>query len=310
MSTYKVIQDIEAEDKLVGPLSFRQFIYGLIAAFLFYICFICLTKGIAFGLIFFLPPALFCTFFAFPFMQDQPTEIWALAKIRFYFKPRKRVWNQSGVKELVTITVPKRVEIRRTDGLSQLEVKSRLKALADTIDSRGWAIKNVAANAYVRPGMINPGDTGDRLLSITSMPQPVPDYDVADSNDILDDQSSPLAQQFTDMIQTSTTKHRQKLLEDLSEQRAAKADKQPKTQWFARKAAATQGPVAAAPQQPQQTTTDEDAALSASLKERLASQAQTHLHPLQAASPEPTATVSEPVTQPAASSQNSSDGGP
>jgi hypothetical protein len=34
MATYKVIQDIEAEDKLVGPLSLKQFIFALIAIFL------------------------------------------------------------------------------------------------------------------------------------------------------------------------------------------------------------------------------------------------------------------------------------
>ena len=28
MATYKVIQDIEAEDKLIGPLTLRQFIYA------------------------------------------------------------------------------------------------------------------------------------------------------------------------------------------------------------------------------------------------------------------------------------------
>src|SRR5665213_2597510 len=107
MATYKVIQDIEAEDKILGPLTLRQFIYGLISIFFFYICFLCLTKHASFLLILFLPPALFTAFFTFPFGKDQPTEIWALAKIRFLFKPRQRIWDQSGIKELVTITVPK-----------------------------------------------------------------------------------------------------------------------------------------------------------------------------------------------------------
>src|ERR1700689_4826621 len=135
MATYKVIQDIEAEDKILGPLTFRQFVYGLIAAFFCYICVICVTKGAAFLLVFFLPPALFTGFFAFPFGRDQPTEVWALAKIRFFLKPHRRTWDQSGVKELVTITVPKKVERILTNGLSQNEVQSRLKTLANTIDS-------------------------------------------------------------------------------------------------------------------------------------------------------------------------------
>ncbi|MGH7158305.1 MAG: PrgI family mobile element protein [Candidatus Saccharimonadales bacterium] len=34
MATYKVIQDIEAEDKILGPLTLRQFIYAGVAAIL------------------------------------------------------------------------------------------------------------------------------------------------------------------------------------------------------------------------------------------------------------------------------------
>src|SRR5471030_1443257 len=118
MSTYKVLQDIEAEDKILGPLTLRQFIYALIAALFLYISFICLTKGASYLLVLFLPPALFTGFFAFPFGKDQPTEVWALAKIRFLFKPRLRIWDQSGIKELVTVTVPKRIERVLTNGLN------------------------------------------------------------------------------------------------------------------------------------------------------------------------------------------------
>ena len=32
MAQYKVPQDVEADDKLIGPFSFRQFVYLLIAA--------------------------------------------------------------------------------------------------------------------------------------------------------------------------------------------------------------------------------------------------------------------------------------
>src|SRR5579884_3436546 len=107
MATYKLIQNVEAEDHIVGPLTLRQFIFALIAIFFYYICFILVTKHATPLLLMFLPPAFFFTFFAIPFGRDQPTEIWFLAKLRFWFKPRKRVWNQSGIKEMVTITAPK-----------------------------------------------------------------------------------------------------------------------------------------------------------------------------------------------------------
>ena len=213
MSTYKVIQDIEAEDKLVGPLSFRQFIYALVAAFCFYICFIVATHGATVLLLAFGPPGLISGFFAFPFGKDQPTEVWALAKIRFIFKPRRRIWDQSGVKELVTITVPKKVVVVRTDGLSVNEVQSRLSALANTIDSRGWAVKNVnlnlAAQLNSTSGVVA---SSDRLIEASGLPQEVPSNDIVAADDILDEQNNPIAHQFDQMIAASTQAHRQEIM--------------------------------------------------------------------------------------------------
>jgi hypothetical protein len=215
MATYKVLQDIEAEDKILGPLTLRQFIYGLICAFLLYICFICFSKGASYLLAIFLPPALFTGFFALPFGKDQPTEVWALAKIRFLFKPRRRIWDQSGIKELVTVTVPKKAEAILTNGLSQTEVQSRLQALAQTIDSRGWAIKNVSVNLYDQSGVIGSG-TSDRLIDVGNMPQEVPGYDVQASDDMLDVANNPIAQQFDHMINTAEKTHRQELIDELN----------------------------------------------------------------------------------------------
>jgi len=213
MASYKLIQDIEAEDHILGPLTFRQFVYGLIAAFFLYLSFIVATKAL-FLLVVFLPPAIFFSFFAYPFGRDQPTELWALAKIRFLFKPRKRIWDQSNVKDLVTITAPKKIELQLTDGLSQTEVKSRLQALADTIDSRGWIIRNVN-NAPSNTNLITPGNN-DRLLDISSIPKPVPDYDTNPSDDILDENQSPLSQQLDQMIDKSTEKHHNQLINNLT----------------------------------------------------------------------------------------------
>ena len=146
MAAYKVIQDVEAEDKLLGPLTLRQFIYAGAAAIMLYLSYFAATHHASLLLTVFLPFAAVLAFFAFPWGRDQPTEIWALAKIRFLLKPRRRIWDQSGVKDLVSVTAPKQVQTNYTNGLSQTEVHSRLHALADTIDSRGWAIKNANLN--------------------------------------------------------------------------------------------------------------------------------------------------------------------
>jgi hypothetical protein len=217
MATYKVLQDIEAEDKLIGPLTLRQFIYALVAAFNGYLTFMVISKGVAFMAAIFLPLTIVTLFFAWPWSRDQPTEVWALAKIRFLVKPRIRIWNQSGVKELVTITAPKRIEPILTNGLTQTEVENRLRALADTIDSRGWAIKNVNISMYGQPALALNDPNSDRLVNMSSLPQPVSNVDVKASDDMLDVKNNPVAAQFDSMIAASARAHRQEIMDKMQQ---------------------------------------------------------------------------------------------
>ena len=231
MATYKVLQDIEAEDKLVGPLTLRQFIYAIVTIVSLYICFLLVTKGAPYLIVVFLPPALVSGFFAFPWGREQPTEIWALAKIRFMLKPRRRIWNQSGVKELVTVTAPKRIETVYTNGLSETEVTSRLKALADTIDSRGWAIKNIQPGIQAVPALAvaNPADS-DRLVGVNVLPQVQPIADVQPSDDMLDEKNNPVARQFDQMIMQSNAEHRERIIQEMTMAQATAAGTPPQPQ--------------------------------------------------------------------------------
>jgi hypothetical protein len=131
-------------------------------------------------------------------------------------KPRKRIWNQSGVKQLVTITVPKNLKRAYNSNLSPTEVKSRLKALADTIDSRGWAVKNVELGYYTRPSLLG-NETSDRLLNLTSVPQEVPSFDTATS-DIFDIDHNPVARKLDAMMSQSAGAHRQQIIQQMAQQ--------------------------------------------------------------------------------------------
>lgn len=223
MASYKVIQDIEAEDKLLGPLSLRQFIYAVIVVVLGFLMFTLGKVNPLLALPFLLPAILF-GFLAAPFGHDQSSEVWLLAKIRFILKPRARVWNQAGLQELVTITAPKTIERVLTNGLDQYQVQSRLQALARTIDTRGWAVKGVdmAMLPANMPRAIT-SDGSDRLIDMQNMASAVPDYDVSAENDILDAASSPVAQQVDQLIQASTNAHRQAILEKMTHPSAAPA---------------------------------------------------------------------------------------
>ena len=247
MATYKVIQDIEAEDKLLGPLTLRQFIYAIIVIALGGLAFLASKANILLAVPFLFPMGFF-GLLAAPFGRDQSSEIWLLAKIRFMFKPRRRIWDQSGIKELVTITVPKKIEKHLTDGLDQTQVRSRLTALASTLDSRGWAIKNVTVNTFTVPAfaMSGPSDS-DRLVSASAFPQPVAADDIVASDDILDEHNNPTALKLDSMIAQSEQARRQSLIATMQTgQVAAPATTQTQapdpaaSQWYAQP---TQPPV-------------------------------------------------------------------
>ncbi len=259
----------------MGPLSFRQFVFALIAVFMGYLCFLVVTKNVPFLLVITAPPALFFGFFALPFGRDQPTEVWFLAKLRFWFKPRKRLWDQTGIKELVTINVPKKIEHIYTDGLSQKEVTSRLSALATTLDSRGWAVKNAIGDSASDSAVVS-----DRLVQAHTMPQSVPNIEVHASDDILDVVSNPIAQQFDTMIDASTAAHRKRLIDELNSIRddVPAQTAIPAPNWFmpgvsGQKAESTRPEVAEVPVGPvAQVASADEIALAAQLRQQDASQ--------------------------------------
>jgi hypothetical protein len=310
MAQYKVIQDIEAEDKLLGPLSLRQLIYAGGAALGIYLSFIAIKVHAYFLMVVFLPEMAFCIFFAWPWNTNQPTEVWALAHIRFLFKQRKRIWDQSGVRNLVTVTAPKKIEKIYTNGLSQIEVKSRLQALADTIDSRGWAIKNVDVNMPVQPAY----DTAstDRLVNAPATPQPVSDLDVRASDDMLDEQNNPVASQFDQMITASTQAHHAEVLEKMRVAGATlpvapTAATPPANYWFMDPATASSTPQPVAPAAA--VPTADEQAWASQLQQQQAFLQQTQTGRLQTIDPDgdivnnPAATLTTadtPMTEPAA----------
>lgn len=243
MATYKVIQDIEAEDKLIGWMTPRQAIYAAIVLISGFIWFMLASNGAWWLGLILLPHMILFTVLSGPFVHDQPSEVWLLAKIQFFLKPRRRIWDQSGLKEVVSITVPKRREVRRTDGLSQTEVRSRLQALANTIDSRGWAVKNINVNLYAQPNYAVAGVGTDRLVDSDALPQEVPTYDVTAADDILDEQSNPTAQNLDRMISQSSQAHRQQAIATMQNATTTVNPGQQPDYWFLN-ATAGQAPVA------------------------------------------------------------------
>ena len=142
MAVYKVPQDVEAEDKLIGPFSFRQFIYLIVAA---------ITIGIEWVLaqIFILlvlipmPITLLFLAIALPLRKDQPMELWLAAVLKFFLKPRLKMWWPEGEINLVTIIAPHTKEERLTKDLTAQEAEQRFTQLAEVIDTQGWSARGI-----------------------------------------------------------------------------------------------------------------------------------------------------------------------
>jgi hypothetical protein len=193
MATYKVPQDVEADDKLIGPFTFRQFIYLIIVA---------LAIALAWGLgqVFFglaiipLPIILLFGALALPLRKDQPMEIYLAAIVSFYLKPRKRKWEADGIESLIEITVPKVVEVHRTKDITEADAEERFSYLANIVDSQGWAIRGTGVQTP------NSAINSDVFLEAQS------------AQDVLDNSNS-VAQTFEQMMNQRSAQMRDEAVE-------------------------------------------------------------------------------------------------
>lgn len=208
MATYKVLQDIEAEDKLLGPLTLKQFVFGCIAAGLIAIGFFVGRSTNMWFLLVMIILAIPFIFLAAPLGRDQPNDVWLASRLRFWFKTRRRIWDQSGMEELVTITAPPKVEKAYSDGLSREQVNSRLTALAQTLDTRGWATRHL----LTAPVAVATDD--DRLIRREDVyEEPAPDFEIHKDDDLFDLNTNPDAQNFEKMVEQRTKALRDEALQ-------------------------------------------------------------------------------------------------
>lgn len=147
MASYKVPQDVEADDKLLGPFTFRQFIYLMIVLGMITLA-VALFQVFPLLAIIPIPIAIFFAILALPIKKDQPMETYLAAIISFYLKPHKRFWMPGQSDSTIEIFAPKTVEASRIRNITEEEASHRLSFLAEVVDTEGYAIKN--ANTPMR----------------------------------------------------------------------------------------------------------------------------------------------------------------
>src|SRR5436309_3437099 len=110
MSQYKVPQNVEAEDKIIGFLTLKQFIYTVVGVMYALLCFFTLRKVPVIMLIVGIPPTILFLALGLYQRQDQPFEALLLSLVGFIAKPRQRIWEKEPIEEVFKIEAPKVVK--------------------------------------------------------------------------------------------------------------------------------------------------------------------------------------------------------
>lgn len=195
MAVYKVPQDVEAEDKLLGPFSFRQFIYLIIAGLGILMAYLLSQLFVGLAIV---PLPLIALFLvlALPLRKDQPMETYLIALVSFFLKPRRRMWVPDGAVGMVQITAPKVIEQQLTKGFGGEEAAYRLNYLAQVVDTRGWATRGVA------------NSNGIMIEEAAA--------EAAKAEDMLDDQAG-ISQSFDNMIAKNDTSYKQTVMQQFQQ---------------------------------------------------------------------------------------------
>lgn len=108
---YKIPQDVQMEDKIVGPLTLKQLIILGAGGGLDYAIYVQLAKGGDGGLGTWIVPVaiigLLTIAIAFVKLKGLTFMQYAFYSIEFYTKPHKRLWTQGGGEVFASITQPK-----------------------------------------------------------------------------------------------------------------------------------------------------------------------------------------------------------
>ncbi len=90
---YKVPQNIDMQDRIIGPLTMIQFVYAIIGSGLAYSIIVTLPKPFSYVLA--APVAVFTLALSFIKINERPFLDFFLAMIGFMTAPKQRVWHHN-----------------------------------------------------------------------------------------------------------------------------------------------------------------------------------------------------------------------
>lgn len=129
---FQVPQNIDMEDKIIGPLTLIQFLYLISGGVIIYLLFLSIKTSFFFWLLG-LPIAIVSLALAFLKIQDQPLSYFLKAGLTYFSKPKIRLWQRQGMAIEMVMAPIKKVAEKRIIVKRKIE-KSELEKLAYSLD--------------------------------------------------------------------------------------------------------------------------------------------------------------------------------
>lgn len=220
MGQYKVPQNVETEDKILGPFSIKQFVYLVIALMWGFLMWRIFGFFLPIAILLILPVSGIFIALAVGKREEQSFENYFTAMIRFMILPRKRVWMKDDSKDIVKITPKAPPKPEEAKPPNPEEVKGQLHRLATIIDSRGRLQKNEMIqvadagyqNAELASRVIDPHIESHEVINAQA---------VATSDDMLDMEKSQKAAAVGQLLQNVETDIRAQAVEGMKKAQAA-----------------------------------------------------------------------------------------
>jgi len=133
---FTIPQFIEKEAKIVGPLTFKQFIFiGIAGGFCLFLYFATPFPVFVFGVIFFLGGAMAL---AFVKINKTPLPVFIKNVVFFLFKPRVYLWKKERTPlHLYSVKKIEKVEEKKEEQIFKTINQSRLNRLLTRLETKG-----------------------------------------------------------------------------------------------------------------------------------------------------------------------------
>ncbi len=197
MGQYKVPQNVEAEDKIMGPLTLKQFIYCVIGVGWAMLCFFLFRSFIPLMIVVAAPVTILFLLLGLYQRDGQNFEQYLVALVGFFSQSRQRLWTKEPIVESFKVE-PVKVTEEQTQR-DPVQVRSQLDKLATLVDARGWAEQHDEQGVLQADQSLTSSLDTDRLV----MPEAPVGGSVTQAegeNDMLDLQNSPLAKNLNALI--------------------------------------------------------------------------------------------------------------